>query len=397
MRTRSRRISYSLPSDVLASILSFCEGGVVASLTESAAEFSVAAEAALDGFGDSQGNTVKSLLLLGRRPLRVTESFDLEAALAAARDGDTILVSEDAGLKSCETICITAERLRIVGARRPKWKFGSRKQRPPQGSLGRDVRKWRAVTIHSGTVDTPALHVVGPAASVTFQDLSFVGSSRDFFFAPDWMTEDDEEGEFSMDAHDTGVQASGGAQVKIKNCAFTRFGRGSVWAESGANMVVQDAYVSRGYFGAVANGASTSVLLQNCRLLGDHVYAALAEEGGRLEIVSCRLADEYTECRMAGACACGEGSVLKVDRKTSFNRKEWSDASFLVAIQNGTLLIQCSHLERLVSGIHEDDWLDHPDVDFGPGGGYGDDGNDWMVLPPADHWATIRSEGFGLG
>ena len=97
MRTRSRRISYSLPSDVLASILSFCEGGAIASLTESAAEFSIEVEDALDNFspgGQSDRTSVKSLLLLGRRPLRVPENHTFEAAVEAARDDDIILVSE---------------------------------------------------------------------------------------------------------------------------------------------------------------------------------------------------------------------------------------------------------------------------------------------------------------
>ena len=123
----------------------------------------------------------------------------------------------------------------------------------------------------------------------------------------------------------------------------------------------------------------------------------LADEGGSIEIHNCRLCDSHTQCRIAGVFVSGEGSTLKLDGRTSYCRGLGiihGISPFAVVVEGGTLLIQCGHLDRLSSGIHEDDWLDHPDVNFGPGGGYGDDGHMWVVLPPPDHWAMITSDNF---
>lgn len=395
MRTRSRRISYSLPPDVLASILSFTDGGALACLTENGAEFSVAAEAALDDFSGNNDHphhvTVKALLLFAvRRPLRVPEKFgSLENAFAAARDGDTILISENIGLPWDRPLRVPNIRLRILGARRPRWTFGSdtaHVQRMPRKRL-RAPDVWKAIRVSTSTMDEAALKIDGDQSFLTVQNIAFLGLSRDL--GNDTWAQDEDEDDidgvmgFAMDSHDTAIKAGNGARVHVDECAFTGYGRVAVHATCGGSVRVRDSYVSRGFFCALAEGRDASMLLQNCRLLGECSYAACSTDGGSMELVNCRIADHYTRVHSGATCAQGEGSRMKVDMKTTHYSRhpDVEPAPFLVAVCEGTMLVQYHHLTA--AGVDLDLLMDHPDIDLG---------DPAAEPPPADHWVTIKTD-----
>lgn len=379
MRTRARRGAAQLPLDVAATVLSFI-GGPLRCISDSGADFSVAVETALDSFsGQGDRKTIKLLLYqTTRRPLRVPENLCLKAALATARTGDTILVSKD--LQIPETLRVPNIALRIVGARRPKWSFG----RDYQGDERRP-RHWGAVTIYTKTLDAPFLLVEGDETSLTLKNISFDGFSRDLWYTPPYVEEDEEDG-FNMDAHDTAVKVSERARVKIDNCAFACFGRMAVFATTGSNVLLQNSYVSRGYFGAQADGAGTSLVIRNCRLIGESVYGALAIDGAIVEVENSMFSSKESPCQNATICAQGEGSRIKVDSSTSYARPNFASSDrtpFMVILDDATLTVQGKHLQWNTYFIGEDDILDCMEPK--------EDGSEWDYIPGDDDWSTLRS------
>jgi hypothetical protein len=381
MRTRARRGAAQLPLDVAATVLSYLEGGALRCIAESGTD-SVAVETALAGFsGQGDRKTVKLLLYqTTRRPLRVPGNLALKAALATARTGDTILVSK--ALQITETLRVPNIALRIVGARRPRWSFG----RDYQGDGDeRDPGHWGAVTIYTKCIDDAFLLVEGDETSLTLKNISFDGFSRDLWYTPPYVEEDEEDG-FNMDAHDTAVKVSERARVKIDNCAFACFGRMAVFATTGSNVLLQNSYVSRGYFGAQADGAGTSLVIRNCRLIGECVYGALANDGASVEVENSMFSSKESPCSDAAICAQGEGSRIKVDSSTSHARPNFASSDrtpFMVILEDATLTVQGRHLQWNTYFIGEDNILDCMEPK--------EDGSEWDYIPGDDDWSTLRS------
>ena len=409
MRTRSRQISKAVPLEGIASIFSFLEDGVLASLVRGGREYSRATEAALDDFSGGGGGavTVKSLLATRRRPLRVPEQFTFDGALAAARDGDTILISQDVTLIR-DTIRLPNIRLTIVGARRPRLPFGRELRSVPYhhrrhvtGGHSAAISHWGACSIYSAVADEPALLAEGSETKVTLRDLSIYGASRDFDYEPPWINEDDDDDdeEFESDMYDTAVEVRSGACVNIDNCSLTNCGHASVFAKGGARVHVSDSFISRGWFGVKADGDRASIILSRCRMSGDNHYACCVVHGANIEVYDTEVGDDYTEFHGSGFIVNGEGSRMVLDEDVFHfpSQIENHDPSrgrseFFIVIDNGTLIVHCDHFRdpRYGNPLR---LLQDKDIDFGlfPGREWSGAGK---TEPVPEGYAIIHSSGW---
>ena len=416
MRTRSRRISHAVPFEGIESIFSFLEDGMLACLVRGGAEYSPAAARALKGFSGAGAVTVKSLLATRREPLRVPEAYTLRAAVEAARDGDTILVSRDVGGRYDapgtlhETIRVpTNIRLRIMAARRTKSTFGRRQKRiratgplgkPPRtgtarGSLSFFAAASKAIGVYSAIRPSspdgpsPALLVEGEGTSLTLRDISFFGISRDYGFIPPWIDPDDDGPDYEPDAHDTAICAYSGARLKIENCSFACFGFASVFAWGGSKVHVSDSLIGRSWFGIKAESAETSVTIEECRFTAEGCYAVCSFNGANVEVVDSCVGSKYTRCNSAGFSVFGEGSRMKIDQLTY--RHPTRGAPFFVVLEWGTMVIHCDQLYD----PHDDNLrlLQDKAIDFGlfPGREWSGAGK---TEPVPEGYAIIHSSGW---
>ena len=384
MRTRSRRgaAQLPLPLDVTALALSYLDGGgALRILLEKDEQCSAAAlDDAFDNIGET-GQTVKSLLCAAmRRPLRVPEQFTLTSALAAARDGDTILISANVDLDPPRiALRVPNIKLRIVGARRPRWTFGRN-----FGGSERDPKRWGAVEINACCIGEAVFHAEGNETRLTLERISFIGVSRDYWHTPGYAQPEPEGARLDMDAHDTALNVTNGARVKIDECAFTRFGRAAVTAtDPGSSVEIHDTYFSRSYCPVGAKGAGAVLSLTRCRVIGECMYGAMATEGARVEVWNSTISSPETPCRHGGIVAMEEGSTIKVDRLTWYDMTRpiaGTVIPFMLVFEDATLIVQCYHLQRMTSFVNEDSILDCMEG-----------GENLMHIPPDDVWATIRS------
>ena len=380
MRTRSRRGAAQLPLDVTSLALSYLDGGgALRILLEKDEQYSAAAlDDAFDNISETGTQTVKSLLCAAmRRPLRVPEKFTLTSALAAARDGDTILISANVDLDPPRiALRVPNIKLRIVGARQPRWTFGRN-----FGGSERDPKRWGAVEINACCIDEAVFRAEGNETRLTLERISFIGVSRDYWHTPGYAQPEPEGARFDMDAHDTALNVTNGARVKIDECAFTRFGRAAVTAtDPGSSVEIHDTYFSRSYCPVGAKGAGAVLSLVRCRVIGECMYSAIASEGARVEVWNSTI----SSCRNGGIVAMEEGSTIKVDRLTWYDMIQPNFAEnvipFMLIFEDATLIVQCYHLQRMTLFVNEDSILDCMEG-----------GENLMHIPPDDAWATIHS------
>ena len=247
----------------------------------------------------------------------------LENAVAEAREGDVVLLTESVELQAPIIappfrITIAAVRSRRFGrARRP----GYPGQMWLRGSLERQLgNRYAGANIYVNTDNFPGhedplegnnvleemLSAPGVAAAVVasgekvrleLRGLAWVGVR---FYAAD--------PELSL-----AVDAQAGASVDVENCWFSNFSASALRASGGARIFVRDATVGRSACGVSSQGAGSVVIVENCLFIGNHILGASAYRGGRIDVRSCRI----DCCRVSGLCSKGEGSHIRI-RETMY-------------------------------------------------------------------------------
>ena len=156
--------------------------------------------------------------------------------------------------------------------------------------------------------------VEGAGAQLTLRNIAFRGVSDD------WEEVEDELGPIELDGHDTAIVATQGARVTIEDCWFSNFGRTGIKANSGARIEATDCTFNRHYFGALSSGPRTSVVLRNVDFQGANVYAAIADDRGRVDLKACRIRG----ARLAGMIAKDAGSRIRFDALTQYVSQQQS-------------------------------------------------------------------------
>ena len=267
------------------------------------------------------GRTAKSYLApVSNNLIRVPEDYDLAGAVAAARDGHTILV-EDNWWDVDEVIAVPPIRLQIVGVNEAT--YGTK--RTPRGEFSHDPDEDTPVISGSfnprdgggDEEDGGVFWVEGTGAQLTLRNIAFMGVSDD------WQDVDDDQ-EIELGGHDTAICALRGARVCVENCWFSQFGRMGLRASSGARIEATDCTFNRSFFGTVSEGPGSSVVLQNVDFQGDNVYACMTDEGGRTDLKACRIRG----AQQSGVVVKDAGSRIRFDASTQFvaRRKRMSAA-----------------------------------------------------------------------
>ena len=120
----------------------------------------------------------------------------------------------------------------------------------------------------------------------------------------------------------TGVDASGGARVEIENCLLSCRGlieSAALKASGGAQISAFDLTLNRTQYGILAEGAGTSVVVDNSLFNGDYAWAAAARAGALVDVRRCHI----DACRMSGLLAEGDGAHVRFDLGTTY----WSRPS----------------------------------------------------------------------
>ena len=257
------------------------------------------------------GRTAKSYLApVSNNLIRVPEDYDLAGAVAAARDGCTILV-EDNFWDIGEVIAVPPIRLQIVGVNEAT--YGTK--RTPRGEFSHDPDEDTPVISGSfnprdgggDEEDGGVFWVEGTGAQLTLRNIAFMGVSDD------WQDVDDDQ-EIELGGHDTAICALRGARVCVENCWFSQFGRMGLRASSGARIEATDCTFNRSFFGTVSEGPGSSVVLQNVDFQGDNVYACMTDEGGRTDLKACRIRG----AQQSGVVVKDAGSRIRFDASTQF-------------------------------------------------------------------------------
>jgi len=234
----------------------------------------------------------------------------LADAIAAAHDGDTILVEDDV-YEFDNVVTVPPIRLQIVGNTRGL-SYGTR--RTPRGEFEHSAHGGTPIIYGSEDPrvggdeeeDGGVFWVEGAGAQLTLRNIAFMGVSDDW----DDVEEDDP---VLLGSHDTGIVATQGARVTIENCWFSDFGRTGFKANSGARIEATNCTFNRHYFG-VMSWTGSSVVLRNVDFQGANVYAAIADTGGRVDLKACRIRG----ATHAGIIARRAGSRIRFDALTQY-------------------------------------------------------------------------------
>ena len=247
----------------------------------------------------------------------LARSESLADAIAAARDGDTILV-DDGFYDSQRVITVPPIRLQIVGntrglaygtRRTPRGEFEHSAHRESPWICGSDEPRIGGGDEEDGGV----FWVEGAGAHLTLRNIAFMGVSDDW-------DEVEEDEPVDLGSHDTGIYATQGARVTIENCWFSNFGRMALRARSGARIEASDVTVNRSFFGAVSEnrdepeGPRSSIVLTRVDLQGANVYGCMVEGGARADLKACRIRG----ATHAGLISKGAGSRIRFDASTQY-------------------------------------------------------------------------------
>ena len=270
------------------------------------------------------GRTVKSILApVSNNLIRVPADHEtLHAAVAAARDGCTILVDHhyltDDYMSANDTapIKVPPFRLQIVGDVARDVRYGT--ERLPRDRLGSPSPHVFTPYIggsYDGSLAEPLggdfygiFWVEGEGARLTLRNITFLGVSENF----DAVVADEP---VDTGAFDSGILATQGARVFIESCWFSGFGRYGIQAQDGAHVQARDCTFNRGYFGVVSDGAR--VELERVDFQGANTYACSVRNSGSMDLRSCRI----REAQRAGLKVHGEGSRLRFDATTEFTSR----------------------------------------------------------------------------
>ena len=314
-RTRSQRradLATSLGEDAVAHILAFLPRlgafpGRVYSLTGRPGAQTT----------ERGGLSLKAILAPRRQAvLKVPDAYTMEEALAAARDGDVVLVTDDIELQA--PIIAPAFHLIIAAATYRRYGNGFPERdtcRPGQqyllGSTGPYIPAHPAVYVNThafpgGISDhettCAAVVAVGADVRLELRGIAFHGVAAD----DEWV-----EGAAVACA---AVGAQDGADLVIENCWFSNLGQHSLRARSGAKVLVQDVTINRSRYGIRAEGDGTSLVVENSRFNGPNVCAVGARVGAHVDVRWCSI-DRIYSCALFAE---GANAILRFDRDTRY-------------------------------------------------------------------------------
>ena len=314
-RTRSQRradLATSLGEDAVSHILTFLPGlgafpGRVYSLTGPPGAQST----------ERGGLSLKAILAPRRQAvLKVPDAYTMEEALAAARDGDVVLVTDDIELQA--PIIAPAYHLIIAAATYRRYGNGFPERdtcRPGQqyllGSTGPYIPAHPAVYVNThafpgGVSDhettCAAVVAVGADVRLELRGIAFHGVAAD----DEWV-----EGAPVACA---AVGAQDGADLVIENCWFSNLGTHSLRFRTGAKVLVQDVTINRSRYGIRAEGDGTSLVVENSRFNGPNVCAVGARVGAHVDVRWCSI-DRIYSCALFAE---GANAILRFDRDTRY-------------------------------------------------------------------------------
>ena len=264
------------------------------------------------------GRTAKAYLApVSNNLIRVPEDHaSIADAIAAARDGCTILADDDCyELESVVTV--PPIRLQIVGNTNGAV-YGTR--RTPRGEFEQHFPHNASAVIagsdnprvagDQNTEDGGVFWVEGAGAQLTIRNIAFVGVSEDW-------EEVEEDQPVQLDGCDSCIVATQGARVTIEDCWFSNFGRMGIQARHGARIEATAVTFNRHYFGAVSEDPQSSVVLRDVDFQGAYVYACLVEKSGSMDLRSCRI----REAQKGGILVREAGSRARFDAATEFTSR----------------------------------------------------------------------------
>ena len=255
----------------------------------------------------------------------------LENAVAAAREGDVVLLTESVELQAP----IVAPPFRITIAAVTKRRYGNglrsgiRELRPGQEYPELDhmnARQGKRPVVYVNTNAFPGeesggqkhgsiIVASGAAAHLELRGIACKAWRQGLGAAP---------------ALATGVDVSGGARVEIENCLLSCRGlieSVALKASGGAQISAFDLTLNRTQYGILAEGAGTSVVVDNSLFNGDYAWAAAARAGALVDLRRCHI----DACRMSGLLAEGAGAHVRFDLGTTY----WSRPSPAAMVPGG--------------------------------------------------------------
>ena len=258
----------------------------------------------------------------------------LENAVAAAREGDVVLLTESVELQAP----IVAPPFRITIAAVTKRRYGNglrsgiRELRPGQRYPELDhmnARQGKRPVVYVNTNAFPGeesggqkhgsiIVASGAAAHLELRGIACKAWRRRITDMP------------GAPALATGVDVSGGARVEIENCLLSCRGlieSVALKASGGAQISAFDLTLNRTQYGILAEGAGSSVVVDNSLFNGDYAWAAAARAGALVDMRRCHI----DACRMSGLLAEGDGAHVRFDLGTTY----WSRPSPAAMVPGG--------------------------------------------------------------
>ena len=350
-RTRAQRrhaLATALDEDTLSYILSFLPKlGVVPGRLYTLA-------------GGARAKTGKHELslkaILAPRRRRLIKCPDdiplLENAVAAAREGDVVLLTESVELQAPivappfhVTIAAVTKRRYGNGLRSGIRELRAGQKYPELDHM--DARRGKKPVVYVNTNAFPGeesggqkhgsiIVASGAAAHLELRGIACKAWRRGLGQAP---------------ALATGIDASGGARVEIENCLLSCRGlieSVALRASGGAQISAFDLTLNRTQYGILAEGAGTSVVVDNSLFNGDYAWAAAARAGALVDVRRCHI----DACRMSGLLAEGAGAHVRFDLGTTY----WSRPSPAAMVPGGIwwaprfIVRRTRHLPRRCGG-----------------------------------------------
>ena len=258
----------------------------------------------------------------------------LENAVAAAREGDVVLLTESVELQAP----IVAPPFRVTIAAVTKRRYGNglrsgiRELRPGQEYPELDhmnARQGKRPVVYVNTNAFPGeesggqkhgsiIVASGAAAHLELRGIACKAWRRRITDMP------------GAPALATGVDVSGGARVEIENCLLSCRGlieSVALKASGGAQISAFDLTLNRTQYGILAEGAGTSVVVDNSLFNGDYAWAAAARAGALVDVRRCHI----DACRMSALLAEGDGAHVRFDLGTTY----WSRPSPAAMVPGG--------------------------------------------------------------
>ena len=255
----------------------------------------------------------------------------LENAVAEAREGDVVLLTESVELQAP----IIAPPFRVTIAAVTKRRYGNglrsgiRELRPGQEYPELDhmnARQGKRPVVYVNTNAFPGeesggqkhgsiIVASGAAAHLELRGIACKAWRR---------------GLGQASALATGVDVSGGARVEIENCLLSCRGlveSVALRASGGAQISAFDLTLNRTQYGILAEGAGTSVVVDNSLFNGDYAWAAAARAGALVDVRRCHI----DACRMSALLAEGNGAHVRFDLGTTY----WSRPSPAAMVPGG--------------------------------------------------------------